>query len=389
MAPGSLPDSRSGHAQNTRDRAHKVAGYRSAHHPQAEQRSAELDDQAAHLRRLVAEAITATPHADLGLSPRDRPETRGILHSSVTLAERYPFATGQAAQAALAAGSPFLDGLFRVYAQYREVDKAATPEEAMQPRPAVVVATRSGGLIRSGFFSWLTDRDAFIRDLLGDVVPRSPRYRPTAPVAPIDIESNAEELAAFLGVSPERVRATRRSHRLSASDERRARRAIARSASESTDPGIAAAARAVFGDASEIAAAMLPTRMLAALVRGGKLPRADAQWQFVTLIDGDAHGIFGLAMWPASHPELYRYRAPLAAHLRYLFDRRVAPWNRWSDPTRKREVFLLFWSRRLGIKRSIPALAAGLHARFADAYRGDDISKTVTRLEYLRWTYKL
>ena len=39
--------------------------------------------------------------------------------------------------------------------------------------------------------------------------------------------------------------------------------------------------------------------------------------------------------------ELRRFRRPLAAHLRHVFDYRVAPWGRWNDPKRRFEASAL------------------------------------------------
>ena len=75
---------------------------------------------------------------------------------------------------------------------------------------------------------------------------------------------------------------------------------------------------------------------------------------------------------------LRRYRALLAAHLRYLFDYRVAPWGRFPDETRRFEARALLLGKRDA--EAIPEFADLLRRNDPGRYGGEPPARTMPRL---------
>lgn len=95
-------------------------------------------------------------------------------------------------------------------------------------------------------------------------------------------------------------------------------------------------------------------------------------------------GVHGLAMWAPGAYELRQHRRAMAAHLRYLFDHPVSPWNRFGDERRRREALLVYWRRLEPIMdRPAPMIAhicTVVRRKWPAAYEGEPREVTLRRL---------
>jgi hypothetical protein len=121
---------------------------------------------------------------------------------------------------------------------------------------------------------------------------------------------------------------------------------------------------------------------LFALLRGVRRPAKRVRLQFVQTIELGKLGRVAMVFWNPTAPERRVVRNELAAHIRYLADFKIAPWNRWPDLRRRREALFLY-GRRLGHHRpGVEELIASLRQRYPDTYH-EPFSKTRRRLYLL------
>ena len=100
-------------------------------------------------------------------------------------------------------------------------------------------------------------------------------------------------------------------------------------------------------------------------VPGWNTPRMDLELAFT--FDLGMAGCLGMAFWSGAR-ELRRHRAAVAAHLRYLFDYKVAPQGRWPDERTRKEAIALWFVPRIAslndtgypiTRPTSPAICAG------------------------------
>ena len=249
----------------------------------------------------------------------------------------------------------------------------ATGDPTQLPRPLVIGPYDPGGL-RVGLFDAFTERDPFIEALIGRPVPRTPRYR-----ADLRLRSSAK---------PRRWDTLFELHELAADLRGEARvRAVREAAPDFvSDPAAAAAVRAI-AQASPTAFDELPIgRFVRAIAADDPLwnTRLGVDADFATTFQAGVFGTVGIAVWVPGDPALRRYRAPLAAHLRYLFDYRVAPWGRFPDETRRFEAKALLVGKRDAV--TMPEFADLLRRNDPGRYGGEPPARTVRRLYRLSAT---
>jgi hypothetical protein len=114
-----------------------------------------------------------------------------------------------------------------------------------------------------------------------------------------------------------------------------------------------------------------------------RTPRAD--FQFAGAYDLGVGGSVGLAFWSGAW-QLRSYRAAMAAHLRYLFDYKVAPQRRWPEGRSQREAMTIWLLARYagfaepGQRVTGPDIARVLRSENPADYEGEDEPVTVLRL---------
>ena len=111
------------------------------------------------------------------------------------------------------------------------------------------------------------------------------------------------------------------------------------------------------------------------IARDAALP--SFEWQFVTVGAIVPGVVVGVAWWDPADYRARRHRGAVAAHLRYLFDHVVAPWNRWSEVGSRREAAAVATRRRTASVRDV---AAKLTHEHPDDYAGEAEDRTVARL---------
>lgn len=243
----------------------------------------------------------------------------------------------------------------------------ASGDPSRMVRPLVRGPAQPGG-VRVAVLDALTDRDELIEALIGRPVPRTPRYR--------------RDLRPPLAISPGTGRGLDAVYARAASASPAIRAALARREIEEqvSDPG----ARRVLArivDRKPEAFDALPIGALArAAATAGPLwaIRVALDIDFVVTINTGALGVVGFAWWVPSDPSLRRFRRPLAAHLRYVFDRKIAPWGRWEDPRSRDEARRLILEKSEGT--TMREFAVGLRARDPTWYGDEDLGATTRRL---------
>ena len=112
-------------------------------------------------------------------------------------------------------------------------------------------------------------------------------------------------------------------------------------------------------------------------------PRLATEW--AAAFDLGVVGMHGVAIWASGAYGLRKHRRVMAAHLRYLFDRLVSPWNRLAPEHHRREAMLVYWRRRLAPvtgqpEPTIERITSILRNRWPPAYEGEPRAATLRRL---------
>jgi hypothetical protein len=311
---------------------------------------------------------SATP--DLGPPPPRQRSRRGLVAESNSWATEHWNDLVGAVGPTLAGGprSMSLDLLVEAARQYAS-------GALLDRTDPVVRATSEAESARFGVFHPRTDRDAFIEKLLGRPVPRRPRYRREPPTVPVRLTST-DDLFDLLGpANPTATIATNSTPTLV--DQRRLAEAL-RSALD--DDGLLAASLALLERSPDAFVASPLGKWLLSLLHdpiARDSGRPPFEWQFVTLAEVATGVWFGISWWDPSDFRSRRYRAAVAAHLRYLFDYRVAPWNRWPESRARREAMSVM-IRPKG--ETIPTLADRLRSATGELYGSEARSVTIARL---------
>jgi hypothetical protein len=266
----------------------------------------------------------------------------------------------------------------------RAMEQAIDPERWSEKTEPVILPYRDGR-VRFGVFDWTTDQDAFIEALLGRPVPRSPRYEPDVPILPVRFESEFDVVREQLGAS---IKDTIALFGLSANVAARDTGPLDRVVANMADGDAVQAAvggALVRTDPDGFAASSLG-RLALGIMRAAhrwRTPRAD--FQFAGAYDLGIAGSVGLAFWSGAW-QLRSYRAAMAAHLRYLFDYKVAPQRRWPDKRTQREAMTMMVVARgsaflePGQRVTRPDIARYLRTENVAEYEGEDEAVTVRRL---------
>jgi hypothetical protein len=116
---------------------------------------------------------------------------------------------------------------------------------------------------------------------------------------------------------------------------------------------------------------------------GWRSPRVATEW--AAAFDLGVVGVQGVALWVPGAYGLRKHRRTMAAHLRYLFDRLVTPWNRPAQEHHRWEAMLVYWRRRLAPALDEPAptierICSIVRNRWPAAYEGESREATLRRL---------
>lgn len=283
---------------------------------------------------------------------------------------------------AMQADSPLLD--LQAASALQAAERLGQPARWLERTGPLIVRAGKQGRLRVGVFNWTTDRDAFIRELLGEPVPARPRYQPIGPSLKLgfaeDLWSAQEESGFRPGDATELYGASR--DEAVADVERLI--PVVRRLSDS-EPGAGQLAEAALrADPGAWVASPLG-RLLLPLARGApgwRSPRVSAEW--AAAFDLGVVGVHGLALWAPGAYELRQYRRGMAAHLRYLFDHHVSAWNRFPDERRRREALLVYWRRLEPVMDSaaptIAHICTVVRRKWPAAYEGEPREVTLRRL---------
>jgi hypothetical protein len=127
-------------------------------------------------------------------------------------------------------------------------------------------------------------------------------------------------------------------------------------------------------------------RTVTGILRGTprwRTPRIDLE--FAGAFELGLAGRLGIAFWSGAK-QLRASRAPMAAHVRYLFDFAVAPQGRWPDARRQREAtglwLLTRWARMAEPGRVLTrrGIALWLRRSNLDDYAGESEAVTIARI---------
>ncbi len=316
----------------------------------------------------VWEELARDPGLALPQARVRRRKARGLLRSSEQWTEAHPREASEALRvyAKHAGTSPSAQAMADVVDQLLNGD-------LLMSAPPVIQQSKGPNGVRCGFFHLYTDRDAFIEQLLGRPVPQRPRYAPR-PTIRGEIAPSAEEEASIVGREPlGSSGGNRRIAELSGAVRSSAREAL-------RDPAL----RAMVGELAgrnPVAFAELPiARVLMDTVenRPGWQRLDDGLVELAFTFANPPYGWVGFAFWLPGQPGLRSLRRESAAHLRYLFDFVVAPWNRWTDPRTRREAALVVVGGAAGL--SIRAVADQTRAGHPELYLGEPPDVTLGRI---------
>jgi hypothetical protein len=258
-------------------------------------------------------------------------------------------------------------------------------ERWLDSSPPLVIRSGRSGRVRFACFNWTTGRDGFIEALLGNPVPKQPRYSEVGPVERLRVEGDLWDVQESLGFAPGDAAELYGLGADEASVQAEALGPVLQRLA-AWEPAAALLAQTLAGRDQPGFAASSFGRLLLPLARGApgwRSPSLVSEW--CATYDLGIAGVLGVAIWPSGY-EMRKHRRLMAAHLRWLFDHHVAPWNRWHDERRRREGFLLFWRDRMaslldGGRPTIRRVAEAARRVRPDLYRPEPMAVTVRRLE--------
>lgn len=338
------------------------------------------------VRVAMAELLTPDALVDRGYPRRVEPAVgRGGTLSDLDWIDSLGLeAHHDALRPILAQPSELLDALFGATWQALDHYVRLVGDPMAPGLPPVVVRHGRNGL-RVGVLTWATDRDAFIEELMGRPVPRSPRYGASAPDVSAQLIGDIAAVQAALGFDVRdgaafygegRDQSLRHLEELTP--------LIDRSAADQSGAEflklVAASDPRVFAD-SPIGRVLLP---VARAAPGWRMPNIRAELA-ATFDLGGMIRLVTIVIWPRV-AEMRRDRRTMAAYLRRIFDRRVAPWARRRDPRTRRELILLHfragWPAMEIPAHTIKETAVALRRGHPAAYTDETPSQTLKRLYY-------
>lgn len=310
----------------------------------------------------------AVPNATA--SPQKSRRPRGLVARSNQWAKEH-------ADELSAVSREFLDG--QASSPFRELISEAAIQykngELLDLAPPIVRRLSSTDPGRFGVFHPRTERDPFIEALLGRPVPKRPRYLPDRPAVTARLRSPAELMDSLGPAIPEASGLSPR-EQVALGGERLAETIDY----YAEDPALGRTATALMRDNPEAFVSTPLGEWLLQLqtdVIARDAARPPFLFEFVTVFEVAPGVTFGIAWWDPADVGARQHRAKVAAYLRYLFDYRVAPWNRWSDVRSRREALRLS-ARRQG--ETIGALAERVRTSHAEDYPAESGRVTLARL---------
>lgn len=250
------------------------------------------------------------------------------------------------------------------------------------PKRPLIVPMSPGSKTRVGFFTLATNRDALVAELLGPIVPKHPRYARDAPVADVRLAGELYDVRDALHFGADGLGLYRASPQEALSRLQELTPVVDRMATDDEVRRrllhwLLSMPRAFAH--SPIGRTMLP---VARGAPGWRQPNVRSELLATFDLGGMARHV-GVAVWRNSITARH-IRSQMAAHLRHVFDYRVAPWNRWEAVRTRREILHLHFRRgwpAVGIDgHSIREIAVALHRRYADEYRNEPLTRTLSRL---------
>ncbi len=323
------------------------------------------------LRRTLREALEGAPASPDRIA---RTPAKGFLSESVRVADAHT-AVMKRVLGAFFEGDPDASPALRLLLD--ALDQAVSGR-LLEPAPPLILVGRGVQALRVGFFHARTDRDAFIEALIGQPVPKKPRYLEAMPELLGELVGDLQQAAQAAGLRPRLLADLFAKTGLTDEDLRRVAEDVA---SEQSDAAIARAIRAL--GAHPAAFAELPVGLaIQKLARGapGWRTLKGRQAPELVIVARGPRGEFGCAWWLPGDRGSRRFGAPFAAHLRYLLDYHIAPWNRWRSERSRREVAYLCASRWLPQPPAISAVADAVRTDYPHAYAGEKSSATRARM---------
>jgi hypothetical protein len=308
----------------------------------------------------------------------------GTLSGSLAWLEGLPLLGNPAVIDAFARPSPIVDAFCA--SLLRSQERAVDLDRLLVRTPPIILTVGRSRAIRLGWFDWTTDRDAFISELLGRPIPKTPRYAPSGPLLPVAFRSDLQSLEEALGMDPLTASWFYRRSRNEAAPELGRLGPLLASVAGGDDQASGDAVRAVVEADPEGFARSPYGRMFFGLVRGApRWRQPGVDHELALTFDLGIAGRFGLAMWLPGPSELRRHRRQMAAHLRFRFDFRVAPHGRWSDGRTQREALFVWWRTIWPVTSEEPRpqllqIGRGLRGRYAVDYACEGEEVTLRRI---------
>lgn len=251
-------------------------------------------------------------------------------------------------------------------------------ERLLDSRPPRVSSV--GDDIRVGLLTPLNDVAEFNRALLGRA-PARPRYRaePVRVHAGLGTKIDAQELAEYLGLTAREAADLYHERPTPAQVTRILAALVARARADAPLLGeiLASVARVDLQALGDLPFVLV----LLAVLRGVRPPGRRASVNLVQIVELGNGIEVALVIAPPLVRRDENLRRGLAAHLRHVGHRRVAPWMQWGERRKRREAFNLYVRRIAGVRPGVRALAADLRARHPEEYRAESGAVTINRLE--------
>lgn len=358
------------------------------------EKGAELRDRGKLFREQIVAAVLANlPAVPLAKPPMSRiGGERGSLADALAWVSNSGVALDPKMLSALGADrdSPLYDTIYGVV--LRSIDQANEPSRWFELTEPVILTYRDGR-VRFGVFDWTTDRDAFIETLLGQPVPRRPRYERDVPIVPAKFASEFDLVRTYVGASIDDTIAL---YGMARGEAVRETGPLDRVAAQMADGDAVLEAvqqAAVRIDPDGFASSPLGRVELGIMRAAHRWRTPGADIELASAYDLGLGGTIGMTFWSGTW-ELRSYRRAMAAHLRYLFDYAVAPPRRWPDARTQREAMTVWQVARyalmeFGHRITRPDIARFLRRDNPADYEGEDETVTIRRVYRLSAALKV
>lgn len=333
---------------------------------------------------LVEELSVMSPTRpdELGEPPADEP---GMMAAIARWTDQHPEASHDAMQAAVrvpnlneSGVSYLLLGLADILEVFEALSSGSIEPMLRRQMPRVTPARPDR--VRWTLLTPFTDRDALIGELFGKATSR-PKYLRRNPTFAAGLRSarDAADVRELLAVGPADVASALDPDRPSEAARRRLLAKLAAGVSAS-DPAIAAAMQVLLRDHIGAVFDLPIVRHLIARLLEVRPPGQELDAQFVYTFELPRIGWVALVVWDPDLPITPAQRSQVVAHIRYVADFMVSPWNRWRDEGDRRAALYLYFRRLAGVAPDIGGLAAHLRNTMPELYGSDTESQAKRRL---------